>query len=358
MMGTQLAGIYLAGVGATFVWGAWYWLVNNLGTSKRVGLVAVGCSTAFMLAWFLPAGAAVTSYDQHATSLIATQREAGATDSVMIAPLIAYVKSHDYGRSYAGQSSNWGQSFNVGLVPVYRYLVSQDVDVMAYLQPMLSLMVDPETQFDEDNPADYALFGVRYIFLPTGTSPPVPAHRLMADGLYSLWQVGNNGYVELVRLAGSLPADRSDVGSRSAPLLEALGPGEDSSLQWPGVPAQRPAPNTTSVPATPPGVVESTRPDLADGTLSTEVRMARPGTLLLSATYDPGWHVLVNGHPAATVMLAPALTGVDLPQGVYHVVFRYTGYQWYPELWAFGLAGLAGAFVLGRRWHRLHEVGR
>jgi hypothetical protein len=275
----------------------------------------------------------------------------------MIAPLIAYVKAHSDGRAYAGLPGNWGQSFTVGLVPVYKYLESQDVDVVAYDQPSLSLMVDPETYFDEDNPADYAMFGVRYLFLPTGMGPPVPARLVMTDGIYSLWQIGANGYVELVRLTGSLPADRSDVGSQSAALLATVGPGEDSSVRWPGGPAGpgrdalgRP---TSGLPG-PPGVVENTRADLTSGELSTEVKMARAGTLLLSVTYDPGWHAWVNGHAAATVMLAPALVGVDLPRGTYHVVFRYSGYPWYPELWAVGLAGLAGAFALGRRWHTLH----
>jgi hypothetical protein len=358
-MGTQLAGIYLAGAGAVFARDAWRWLMSNVGPRRYLRLVAAACCVAGTVAWFSPAGGEISSYDQHATSTIAAQRSADAKAGAMIAPLISYVKSHHDGRAYAGLPGNWGQRFTVGFVPVFKYLESQDVDEVTYLQPSLSLMVDPESHFDEDNPADYALFGVRYIFLPTGTGPPVPARRLMADGLYSLWQVGNNGYVELVQLTGSLSADRSDIGSRSAPLLETLGPGEDSSVQWPGVQAD-PTDAVPGYPAPGPpaslGTVETTRPDLADGTISTEVKMAQAWTLLLSVTYDPGWHVQVNGHAAATVMLAPALIGVDLPQGVYRVAFRYTGYQWYPELWAFGLAGLAAAFALGWRWHMLHET--
>ena len=88
--------------------------------------------------------------------------------------MVAYIKQHGGGRTYAGLSSNWGQSFTVGLVPVYKYLESQDVDEATYLVPTLSLMLDPETNFDEDNPADYALFGIRYILLPTGTELPGP----------------------------------------------------------------------------------------------------------------------------------------------------------------------------------------
>ena len=71
--------------------------------------------------------------------------------------------------------SIWGQEFTVGYVPVYKYIESQDIDEVAYTVPSLSLMLDPEIEFDEDDPADYALFGVRYMLLPTGMAPPVPA---------------------------------------------------------------------------------------------------------------------------------------------------------------------------------------
>ncbi len=80
--------------------------------------------------------------------------------------------------------------------------------------------------------------------------------------------------------------------------------------------------------------------------------MLKPGALLLSVSYDPGWHAWVDGRPVRTEMLAPALVGVQLGPGEHHVVFRYVGFRWYPELWALGLAGLAGAYWVGRRWSK------
>jgi len=38
---------------------------------------------------------------------------------------------------------------------VFKYLLSQGVDEMTYVVPSLSLMLDAEADFDEDNPADY-----------------------------------------------------------------------------------------------------------------------------------------------------------------------------------------------------------
>ncbi len=222
-----------------------------------------------------------------------------------------------------------------------------------YLVPTLSLMLDPETNFDEDNPADYALFGIRYILLPTGTGSPVPAQRVMVHGPYSLWQIKANGYVDPVEVTGALSANRADVGSSSLDLLYELGPNEDWSVRWPGLP-RPPAPSlpgaNLELGVPPPGNVDSTDADLASGSLSTNVTMHKAGTLLLSVSYDPGWHAWVDGRPVATEMLAPALIGIPLGPGQQHVIFRYIGFRWYPELWALGLFGLAGAFWAGRRW--------
>lgn len=354
-MGTQLAGTYLAGTGVMAVWGAWRWLVRTFSTTRRAMVVASACFAAGTLAWFSPAVDEIVRYDQSEAATIASQRQADAAEGADLAPLVDYVKSHGDGRAYAGLSSNWGQHFLVGYVPVYKYLVSQDVDEMAYVVPSLSLMVDAEANFNENDPADYALFGTRYIFLPAGTAPPVPAQEVMTRGSYALWQVPATGYVELVRTVGTLAADRADVGSRSADLLATLAPHEDLSVRFPGAAAPPPPemPGFAGVDGPPsPGVVDSVEPRLASGTLSTEVDMARAGTLLLSVSYDPGWHAWVDGRRAPTEMLAPALTGVQLAPGRHQVEFRYAGFGWYPELWAGSFISLAGLFVWGRRRHR------
>jgi hypothetical protein len=57
--------------------------------------------------------------------------------------------------------SNWGQDFTVGEVPVFKYLESRDVDEAGYTLRTASLMTDPEYHFDDRNPSDYQLFGIR-----------------------------------------------------------------------------------------------------------------------------------------------------------------------------------------------------
>jgi uncharacterized membrane protein YfhO len=78
----------------------------------------------------------------------------------------------------------------------------------------------------------------------------------------------------------------------------------------------------------------------------------RPGAVVLSASFDPGWSATVDGRPRPTMMVAPALVATAVPAGTHTIGFRYRGYSGYPELFAvcaLTLAVFAGADVIGRR---------
>ena len=236
VMGSQLAGLYLAGAGVVLIWHVLRRVLDLLVSWKPMRFAAAACVAVGAIAWLSPAVAQIANFDNRDSAAVQTQRAGDKSQGALISPLIAYIKQHGGGRTYAGLSSNWGQSFTVGLVPVYKYLESEDVDQVTYLVPTLSLMLDPETNFDEDNPSDYTLFGVRYMLLPTGTSSPVPAERVMVGGPYSLWQITSNGYVHPVQVTGTLSADRADIGSRSQDLLDGLGPTTTGRSNGPGSP--------------------------------------------------------------------------------------------------------------------------
>ena len=99
--------------------------------------------------------------------------------------------------------SNWGANFTVGTVPVFKYLESRDVDEVGYTLRTASLMTDPEYFLDERQPADYRLFGIRYLLLPAGRRPPVPALLEMRSGPFRLWTIRGGGYVQIGRIVGN-----------------------------------------------------------------------------------------------------------------------------------------------------------
>ena len=76
-----------------------------------------------------------------------------------------------------------------------------------------------------------------------------------------------------------------------------------------------------------------------------------------SASYDPGWTATVDGHPAPTVMVAPALVGVVVGPGVHTVTFSYTGFGSYDGLFVLMLVVLVGLAVGPWLWRRTRRRG-
>jgi hypothetical protein len=291
-----------------------------------------------------PAWLQLGAYDRRDGTAIAAQQRADDTQGAELDRLVAVIQRDGGGRTYAGMPSNWGQDLTVGAVPVFKYLESRDVDEVGYTLRTASLMTDPEYYFDDRDPSDYRLFAIRYLILPARDQPPVRARLAMRSGPYWLWTIDSAGYVQAGRIVGEISANRTNVGARSVPLLRSglAGDGAYLSVRYgsDGGRAGR-LPTARSQPST--GAVRAEHADLDDGEASATVRMRRPGVAVLSASYDPGWTATVNGRPRPTRMVAPALVAVDVPTGTDHVVFRFHGYDDYPELLA--LSGLTLAII-------------
>jgi len=343
MMGVQLAALLLAGRGAAWLAARCVRLLEARARCWPPGLspAAVLVAAAAVLA---PAWLQLGASDHHDGTEIAAQRSADNTEGADLDRLVTVIERDGGGRTYAGMPSNWGNDFTVGAVPVFKYLESRDVDEVGYTLRTASLMTGPEYFFDDRDPSDYRLFGIRYLILPARDQPPVRARLAMRSGPYWLWTIDGGGYVQVGRIIGEISASRTNLGTRSIGLLRSglaadgaylgvrYGSGGDGDDRLPTVPRQSSA-----------GVVSSERADLDDGEASATVRMRRPGVAVLSASYDPGWTATVNGRPQPVRMVAPALVAVDVPAGTDRVVFRFRGYGDYPEL--FVLSGLTLALV-------------
>jgi hypothetical protein len=356
IVGVQLAGLFLAGVAAAQL--ARWVLVGTrwaLAGTRRdlpasdaarggtaIGVLAVGCVA---VAGLVPAWSSVVGQADRNASFIAEQSSA-APAAAQLDALIATIKSKGGVRTFAGHPSDWGADFTVGEVPVYEYLASADVDEVGFTLRTASLMSDPEAKFDEDDPADYAAFGVRWVILPFGMQSPVPATRVERRGNYELWVIPSDSYVQVVDTRGSVTATSSDLGSVSARLLADL-PSNDPVYPTVAYGGGRAAPGTLPAgehPSRPPGRVLSERSDLADGTVVAKVSVARTSVVLLSVSFDPGWQAFVDGHPVATEMV-----GVRVAPGVHTIRFVYRGFPDYPQLFALGAVALVALVIVERR---------
>ena len=364
MMGAQLAGLYLAGVaaagigrGAVLAGRRWAPGLAAWSRVPRHGAVLGLGAVAGAFALLTPAWSQIDSFAATNNDAVAVQHAADADQGRQLDRLVAYVHAHGGGRVYAGMPSNWGSQFRVGAVPVFKYLESQDVDEVGYTLRTASLMTQPEYYFDESDPGDYPLFGVHYLILPVVHVPPVTARAVLLAGPYRLWIVPGSGYVRVVQTVGVLRADRRDIGTASIGYMDSDLPGSGRYLTvgFEGAAPARPtspgpsltATKTPTSPAAATGSVRAERDALGAGQVTATVTARRHSVVALSASFDPGWTVRVDGRPAHTVMLAPAVVGVDVGPGVHHVVFQYEGFGDYGVLLAVLVLTLA-ALVL---WH-------
>jgi hypothetical protein len=363
-MGVQLSGILLAGIGLVFLGRLVLdgvmrlfppesrgWIDRPRGRSTVAALCIVALFVVLAPAWY-----SLDIYNSHNATNIGLQAEFDTQEGPQLDRLLAYVRAHPRGRVYAGQPTNWGNDFTVGDVPVFKYLESQDIDEVGYTLRTASLMTDPEYFFDENNPGDYPLFGIGYLIAPESLPLPVPADKVGCSGPYCLWSLPNAGYIHVYDTTGILHATRADVGTQSTTLLDSplLNQQRDLTVAFNGGTAATPtAPDGAGAQGSP-GHVVAQEADLANGTARAVVHTTRKATVVLSASYDPGWHATVNGQPERTVMVAPALVGVVVGPGTHAVIFSYGGYGSYPVLFVLALL----VFVALTVWTTVNTRGR
>jgi hypothetical protein len=355
LMGVQLAGILLAGsgiyLGGTLLGSLVIRWADRLPAGDRRARLLIGFAASITVVIailvVLPAWNQLRTYDAANATQIGYQRRSESAAGHQLDPLLAYVKAAGDGRLYAGQPTNWGSSFTIGYVPVFKYAESQDVDEVGYTLRTASLMSQPEARFDDTNLGDYELFGVRYVLLPPSVHPQSWMRPIRVNGYYRLYVVPQAHYMESVRIDGSLALGRSDVGPRTAGLLRSnvLAEHLDPLVVWNGAPVSAILPpRSGSV-----GHMSRIEADLARGEASAAVTSVAGTTVLLSASFDPGWRVTVDGRPASTVELAPAVVGVTVGPGSHVVEFHYQGFSGAAPLWAVSVFGLVAIGLWCRR---------
>ena len=367
IMGVQLAGLVLAGVGAvatavflyreavqrvahgvaairSFALGASPWLRTPL-------IIAV------VVAVLTPAWTQISTYDGYSAAWISYQRGVAPTQGADVNSLVALAEVRGGGRIYAGLPSNWGHHFYVGAVPVYIYLEQLNVDAVGFTLRTSGLMTDPEAYFDEYVPSDYAAFGVHYMILPVRHPPPIHAMLLHTAGPYRLWQVDSARAAALFQVVdtyGVIFANNSDLGTRTSAFLRSTLPGRAvySTISYAGQAGATPTLSSLADQKGVAGEVLSQSQDLVDAQSARATLMAtRRAVVLFKVAYDPGWNVTVDGRATSTIMLAPALVGVQVSPGRHVVVFTYHGFSHYDVLDPLAAVTLLGV-ALGPWWRR------
>jgi hypothetical protein len=364
IMAVHMAGILLAGVGAA-----------------RLGLIVLGAMRRLMPQVARPATAAAVvllglgvlapawaerwgTFDRQGGEWIRQQRTVDASPEAVIRSLVQEARARGPGRVYAGmwQRDSCTASME-GLVAGCQALLGYQVDSIGFSLRTTSLASDFEANFDDTNPAQYDLFNVRYVILPAGRQPSVPASLIEQEGGAALWEIETSGYVEVVdTVPPPIAANRSDLYPKAGFFLRSdlLAQGRYPTVAFADQPA---APPTLSGGEQPPGAagsVEFEDDALADGIVTVRVVANRPAMVVLKSSFDPRWQVIVDGVPLGPQMVAPSFVGRTVPPGPHTVVFRYQPFPSYGVLFSIGaLAFVAlwfGPGILRRGRGRSHAA--
>jgi hypothetical protein len=348
IMGVHMAGILLAGVGA-----AWLGLMA-LGVLRRLmpHVARLAPAAAVLLlglgvlapAWAERWGA----FDRQSGEWIRQQRTVDASQGAAIRSLVQEAEARGPGRLYAGMLGDSCKDYMEGLVPGCQAPLGYQADSIGFSLRTTSLASDFEANFDETNPAQYNLFNVRYVILPSGRQPSVPATLIDQEDGAALWEVQTSGYLDVVdTVPPPIVADRSNLYQQAGFFLQSdlLTEGRYPTIAFAGDPAAPPTLSGGEQPSGPAGSVEFEDDALADGVVTAQVVANRPAMVILKSSFDPRWQVIVDGVTLAPQMVAPSFVGRTIPAGRHIVVFRYHPFPRYDLLFGVGALGFAGIWV-------------
>jgi hypothetical protein len=348
LIGVHLAGILLAGTALAWLLNIAARLVRELAPGRHAEVAGAAMAMLAILV-LAPAWTERADYDERGVRSLDEQRAADATEGRSLDELAAIVNAGRDGRAFAGLRGTWGKEYVIRYVPVYADLANRDVDAIGFtFRTIASLSTDVEAAFDETNPAQYEMFNVRYLVLPTGRKPSVPAKLVATRGRHHLYRVATTGYLQVVDRSAAIEADRTNLRRATAAFMSSrlASRGIYPGVAFAGADPPLPTFEGASPPAGPAGTVVSQTATLQDGVFTASVEANRPAVVLLKASYDPRWAATVDGLPAKPVMMAPSLVGVDVPFGRHKVRFEYKPYDQYPLLLAVGVLALVALMLI------------
>jgi hypothetical protein len=357
IIGVHLAGMLLAGIGAVWAFGVVVRAGRALLRFRFGEVVAIGAVAVLAFGVLWPVLRNRDHYARLNTYFTGTQVAADNSYGRDAFALINIAKSRGDGRVYAGASNNWGSQTKIAQVPLYQLPAQQDADSIGFYLRTNSLSADVEAYFNEADPAQYDLFNVKYVLLPTGRQPAVPATLIASQGAYSLYQVNTSGYLEVVDTTEAIAANNQDMAVVMSPYLSsaAVAQFRHPLVAFDGRSTPEPSSSAAATYTGPPGSVQFSYVDYNNGQFSGRVHADRNAWVMLKESYSPRWTATVDGVPVKTAMLAPSYVGVPVPAGDHFVAFEYKPISHYPLYFAIGaltLLGLIFGPILWRRYLR------
>jgi len=263
--------------------------------------------------------------------------------------VMSHIKDTHKVRVYPGTRANWGNSFKVGSVQAYSILAVDKIDCLSYLPFTWSLNADVQCFFDENRYSHYRLFNVGYVLCAPNMVFPDFALRVSEKGKYSLRQIENTGYFDLVDVPLLVKGNKLNVWHinllwlrsnfvdsgqhmaidfenrlKSSDFKRTIVMKERSTFIEGGVEKNVFSEALFSTPYEEGPSRGNIISQWTDGfRYEAHLSVIRESYLLFKMTYHPNWKVIVDGKKGGKIQISPYFTGVKLSPGDHVVKFYY-----------------------------------
>ena len=347
----EIFACMLIGVG-----GAWLWSLvaraygrlrkTDAALTRSTQMVGQFAGLALVLAVLAPA--LKERYDLLALNGRSLKRtQVAIANDPDLTAMLDSVTAQPTGRAYMGTERNWGKALRVGpLLRAYDLLKARGHPAVTSPYQALSLNTDITVAFNDGSPALYDLLDVRYIIVPSASTPPPFVTRMLTTPRYTVYRAPTTGVavyagmVERRRVQSQIDlVEQYDTWARTN------GPETRRFIRWDYFSAAKQSQPTQPCPNGGRTLSES----MAANTIDLVVACPAPSSLVIKATYHPNWHVSVDGTPVEVYMASPSFLAIDLPAGQHTVSARYEMAGSKLALLAFGIVTLLVTIALRDR---------
>ena len=345
----HLAALLLIGLG-----GEWLWRQFTPLREPRRALAA----GLVVLVLMLPALTERWQYYAINTQWMEATREAIAGDKDAQA-ILSTLAELPPGRVYVGRRDNWGKGLRLGYLPMFALLTFHRVVSISPFESF-SLNADLFWHFEEDNPAHYDLFNVRYVVAPRSLTMPSFLHPIKETPRYILYQAETSGYARFAALdhADGVASERALFSRNRRWMAGAeVSAGRFLQYDYPGT-SRDAAAGAQSKPGHDGCVTdgEIVQKLVLPARLDLEVKCPEASTLVLKMTYHPNWRVSIDGQEVRPFMVSPSFIGVAVPPGRHQIQAQYRSPTYKTVLLLLGACVLVAVIALRRSFSQLDAL--
>ena len=341
----DLAAILLIGCGGAIAWGLF---------RPHRGRWRLAAAFVLLVALFTPA--LVERNDFYALNTAWEQRSLDAVQSDTDAQaILANLKTLPPGRVFVGLPTSFANKMAFQDLHFYNLLAFDAIEGLAPPNESMSLNSDYIWDFNDQDPASFDLYNVRYMVAPSDLAVGSFLTPIQTTARYTLYQAPTTGYAEYVGIAsrravasqaalfavnrtwertGNLPAEHSFIRYDYPALVAGTDP-------WESQPC--PGGGRTDFEAFKPGRID----------LVVDCPVA--STLIIKTTYHPNWQVLVDGSPVPVFMVSPSYLGISLAGGRHSISATYVPTSIKTPLIVLGSIVILLLLLFGRRLDPLAE---